>query len=146
MRCEKAYREFDLDLTPEDTPFEAGLGYTVDLDRPGDFTGRDSLLSQTEFGLLKKRLVMFKLNDPEPVLYGEEPIWLNGKIAGYLSSGAFSFTLETSVGMGYVLQADGITDDLTANGIWEIEIACERFAAVASLRTFFDPSRERVHR
>ena len=146
LRCEKAYREFDLDLTPEDTPFEAGLGYTVDLDKPGDFTGRDSLLSQTEFGLLKKRLVMFKLNDPEPVLYGEEPIWLNGKIAGYLSSGAFSFTLGTSVGMGYVRQADGITDDLTANGRWEIEIACERFAAVASLRTFLDPSRERVHR
>ena len=117
MRCKKAYREFDLDLTPEDTPFEAGLGYTVDLDKPSDFTGRDSLLSQTEFGLLKKRLVMFKLNDPEPVLYGEEPIWLNGKIAGYISSGAFSFTLGTSVGMGYVRQADGITDDLTANGM-----------------------------
>ncbi len=99
LRCEKAYREFDPDLTPEDTPFEAGLGYTVDLDKPGDYTGRNSLLSQTEFGLLKKRLVMFKLNDPEPVLYGEEPIWLTGKIAGYLSSGAFSFTLGTSVGM-----------------------------------------------
>ena len=146
LRCEKAYREFDLDLTPEDTPFEAGLGYTVDLDKPGDFTGRESLLSQTEFGPLKKRLVMFKLHDPEPVLYGEEPIWLNGKIVGFLSSGAYSFTLGTSVGMGYVCQADGITDDLIANGMWKIEFACERFAAVASLRAFFDPRRERVHR
>ena len=100
MRYEKAYREFDLDLTPADTPFEASLGYTVDLDRLGDFTGHDSLLSQTEFGLMIKRLVMFKLNDPEPVLYGEEPIRLNGEIVGYLSSGAYSFTLGTSVGMG----------------------------------------------
>jgi glycine cleavage system aminomethyltransferase T len=87
---------------------------------------------------------MFKLNDPEPVLIHEEIIRMNGDIVGYISSGAFGFTLGRSVGMGYVNHADGVTKELIESADWEIEIACERFQAEASLRAFFDPTGERI--
>ena len=144
LRSERAYREYELDLTPEDTPLEAGLGFTVKLDKPGGFIGRDALMRQKEAGPLTKRLVMFKLRDPEPVLFHEELIRRGGDIVGYISSGAYGFTLGASVGMGYVNHADGVTKEFVESGDWEIEIACERYPADASLRAFFDPAGERV--
>jgi len=65
-------------------------------------------------------------------------------VTGYISSGAFGFTLGRSVGMGYVNHADGVTKELIESADWEIEIACERFQAEASLRAFFDPTGERI--
>ena len=144
LRSERAYREYELDLTPEDTPLEAGLGFTVKHEKPGGFIGRDALLRQKERGVLNKRLVMFKLKDPDPVLFHEEPIWMNGQLVGYISSGAFGFTLGRSVGMGYVNHANGVTRELVESGDWEIEIAGERHAAEASLKAFFDPGGDRV--
>lgn len=144
LRSERAYREYQFDLTPEDTPFEAGLGFTVSLDKPGGFVGREALLRQKEAGPLTKRLVMFMLKDPAPVLFHEEPIRRDGEILGYISSGAYGFTLGRSVGMGYVRHPGGVTKDFVESGDWDIEIACERFSAEASLRAFFDPAGERV--
>ncbi|MDA0230743.1 MAG: FAD-dependent oxidoreductase [Proteobacteria bacterium] len=144
LRSERAYREYELDLTPEDTPLEAGLGFTVKLDKPGGFIGRDALLRQKAAGPLTKRLVMFKLRDPQPVLFHEELIRRDGEIVGYISSGAYGFTLGASVGMGYVRHPEGITKELIASGDWEIEIAGERHPADASLRAFFDPTGERA--
>ncbi len=144
LRCERAYREYELDLTPEDTPLEAGLGFAVRLSKPGGFIGRDALLRQTERGILAKRLVMFKLRDPDPVLFRDEPVWMNGKLVGYISSGAYGFTIGSSVGMGYVNHPDGVTGELVETSDWEVEIAGERFAADASLNAFFDPRGERV--
>ncbi len=144
LRCERAYREYELDLTPGDTPFEAGLGFTVKLDKANGFIGRDALIRQKESGALNKRLVMFKLTDPQPVLFHEEVIRMNGDIVGYISSGAYGFTLGSSVGMGYVHHPEGITEDLIKNANWEIEIACECFQTEASLKAFYDPAGERV--
>ena len=144
LRSERAYREYELDLTPEDTPLEAGLGFTVKLDKPGGFIGRDVLVRQKEAGPLPKRLVMFKLRDAEPVLFHEELIRRDGEILGYISSGAYGFTLGASVGMGYVNHPDGVTKEFVASGAWEIEIACERYPADASLSAFYDPKGERV--
>ncbi len=144
LRSECAYREFGLDLTPTDTPFEAGLGFAVKLDKPVGFIGRDALMQQKEAGLPTKRLVNFRLRDTAPVLWQEEPIRLDGRIVGYLSSGAYGFTLGTSVGMGYVRHAGGVTAEVVTHGKWEIEIAGECFAAEASLRPFYDPTRVRV--
>ena len=146
LRCERAYREFELDLTPEDTPLEAGLGFTVGWDKPGGFIGRDALRRQKGAGRLGKRLVMFKLKDPEPVLFREELIRLDGAIVGYVSSGAYGFTVGASVGMGYVRHPDGVSAEMIDSGRWEIEIACERYPAEASLRPFFDPAGERLGR
>ena len=144
LRSERAYREYELDLTPEDTPYEAGLGFTVSLDKKTPFKGQDALIKQKEQKVLKKRLVMFKLKDPQAVLFHEEPIKLNDKIVGYISSGAYAFNLNCSVGMGYVRHPEGVTKDLLESGSWEIEIAGKNYAADASLKAFFDPSGERV--
>jgi 4-methylaminobutanoate oxidase (formaldehyde-forming) len=143
LRSERAYREYGHDLTPEDTPYEAGLGFTVKLDKPGGFIGREAIEAQRGKPL-NKRLVMFKLTDPEPVLFHDELIRLDGEIVGYISSGAYGFTLGCSVGMGYVHHPEGVTKDLVENGEFEIEIACERYPAEAALRAFYDPKGERT--
>ena len=144
LRSERAYREYELYLTPEDTPFETGLGFTVRLDKPHEFIGRDALLRQKAAGPLARRLVMFKLKDPEPVLFGEEVTRMDGRIAGCPSSGAYGFTLGASVGMGYICHPDGVTRELIESASWEIEIAWERYPAEASLPAFYDPAGARV--
>ena len=143
LRCERAYRECGLDITPDDTLYEAGLGFTVKLDKPGGFMGREAIAPQRG-QVLNKRLVMFKLSDPKPALFHDELIRLDGEIVGYISSGAYGFTLGGAVGMGYVHHPDGVTQELIADSRFEIEIACERYPAEASFRAFYDPRGERV--
>ncbi|MCP4315387.1 MAG: FAD-dependent oxidoreductase [Hyphomicrobiales bacterium] len=143
LRCERAYREYGLDLAPDDTPFEAGLGFIVKMDKSGGFMGREALLPQ-KGQTLQKRMVNFKLKDPKPALFHDELIRMNGEIVGYLSSGAHAFNLGSAVGMGYVKHPDGVTAEMINSAEFEIEIACERFAAEASLKPFFDPTSARV--
>jgi 4-methylaminobutanoate oxidase (formaldehyde-forming) len=143
LRCERAYREFGLDLAPDSTPFEAGLGFIVKMDKAGGFYGREALLPQAG-QVLNRRMVNFKLMDPEPALFHDELIRMNGDIVGHLSSGAYGFNLGSAVGMGYVTHRDGVTADLVQNAKFEIEIACERHAAEASLKPFYDPAGDRV--
>ena len=99
-RIEKGFRHFGHDITCEDHVLEAGLGFAVKTDKP-DFIGRDAVLRKKEQGLAK-RLVQFRLTDPEPLLYHNEPILRDGEIVGYLSSGAYGHTLGGAMGMGYV--------------------------------------------
>ncbi|MBZ0123717.1 MAG: FAD-dependent oxidoreductase [Roseovarius sp.] len=143
LRSERGYREFGLDLTPDDTPYEAGLGFTVKPDKPGGFIGRDAVAAQRG-QVLQKRLVMFGLEDPGPDLHKDELIRMNGRIVGYLRSGVYSFTLGRAIGMGYVTHADGVTAELLAGSTFEIEIGCECYPARASLQPFFDPKGERA--
>ena len=134
----------ELDLTPEDTPYEAGLGFTVNIDKKVPFNGKEALLRQQQAKPLKKRLVMFKLRDSEPVLFHEEPIRMNDKIVGYISSGAYSFNMNCSVGMGYVKHPDGVTKDLISDEKWSIEIATKKYEAEASFQSFYDPEGKRI--
>lgn len=144
LRSERAYREYEFDLTPDDTLLEAGLTFTIDFEKPGGFIGKEPLLKQKENRPLTKRLVMFKLEDPRALLFHDEVIWMNGKRVGYISSGAYAFTIGSSVGMGYVHHTDGVTADLIRDAQFEIEIAGERYAAEASFRAFYDPKGDRV--
>lgn len=138
LRSERAYREFGLDLTPDDTPYEAGLGFTVKLDKPGGFIGRDAVAAQHR-QVLPKRLVMFRLDDPGPVLHKDELIRMNGRIVGYLRSAAYSFTLGRAIGMGYVRHPGGVGKALLEGSRFEIEIAGTCQPACASLQAFYDP-------
>ncbi|MGY2933057.1 glycine cleavage system aminomethyltransferase T/glycine/D-amino acid oxidase-like deaminating enzyme [Bradyrhizobium sp. GM6.1] len=146
LRSERAYREYELDLTPVDTLLEAGLGFTMDWNKPGGFVGKEATAAQKASTPLKKRLVAFKLRDPKPVLFREELIRRNGDIVGYISSGVKSFTLGSSIGLGYVKHSDGVTKELIENSHWQVEIAGELFDADASLQAFFDPHGERLRR
>ncbi len=143
LRVEKGYRHWGHDITVDDTPLEAGLKFAVNFKKDGGFIGRDALLVQKENGL-KKRLVQFALDDPRPLMYHDEPIWRDDVIVGYITSGTYSYTMGCSLGMGYVNNPDGATANFCNSGNYEIEIACERYAAKASLKPFYDPKNERI--
>ena len=143
LRMEKGYRHWGDDITEEDTPLEAGLGFAVAFDKDADFIGRDALLRQKETSL-KRRLVQFALEDPESLLYHDEPIWRDGEIVGRIASGMFGYTIGCAIGMGYVEHEDGVNANFVNAGSYEIEVACERIPARASLRPFYDPKSERV--
>ncbi len=101
LRIEKAYRHWGHDITDQDTPLEAGLGFTVKFDKSGGFIGREPLLEQKEKGTTR-RLMQFRLEDPEPLLYHNEPIWRDDTIVGHITSGAYGHTLGSCIGLGYV--------------------------------------------
>ena len=143
LRMEKAYRSWGHDLGGEDTPLEAGLEFAVRWDKKIPFIGRDALLAQREQPL-PRRLVVFTLEDPEPLLYHDEPIWRDGELLGRITSGAYGHTLSRAVGMGYVAHPDGVSDAFVDSGRWELEIACERHRARAQLTPPYDPKSLRV--
>jgi len=140
-RIEKAYRHFGHDITDEDHVIEAGLGFAVKTDK-GDFIGRDAVLEKRKNGL-ETRFVQFQLNDPEPLLYHNEPILRDGEIIGYLSSGNYGHYLGAAIGLGYVPCKGESAEQVLASN-YEIEIAGERFSAKASLRPLYDPKSSRV--
>jgi glycine cleavage system T protein len=143
LRMEKAYRHWGHDITDEDTPLEAGLGFAVKLDKSGGFIGRDALLAQKQAGL-KQRLVQFLLKSPEPMLYHNEPIWQGDRIAGYIRSGMYATTLGAACGLGYVTAPDGGVVGPIGADDYEIEIAGVRWPVTASLKPLFDPGNARI--
>src|SRR6185369_394190 len=100
LRMEKGYRSWGHDIGRDDTPLDAGLGFAVAFKKDG-FVGREALLRQRDRPLAR-RLVAFTLDDPEPLLLGDEPIYRDGALVGRITSGAYGHTLGRSVGMGYV--------------------------------------------
>ena len=104
LRIEKAYRHFGHDITDEDTPWEAGLGFAREARQAGRLHRPRGAPRQREAGL-PKRLVQFKLQSPEPLLYHNEPIWRGDAIVGYIRSGMYAHTLGAAVGLGYVTDA-----------------------------------------
>jgi 4-methylaminobutanoate oxidase (formaldehyde-forming) len=144
LRMEKGYRHWGHDITPDDTPLEAGLGFCIAWDKPGGFIGRDALARQREAGV-GKRLVQFALAGSDKLLYHNEPVWRDGVIVGETSSGMYGHTLEQSLAMGYVANPDGATDAaFVGTGKYEIEVAGERIPALASLQPWYDPKSLRV--
>jgi 4-methylaminobutanoate oxidase (formaldehyde-forming) len=142
LRLEKGYRRMGHDIGDTDTPIEAGLGFACAFDKPG-FVGRDALLRQPE-AVPARRLVQFKLRDPEPLLFHDEPIVMDGRRIGLLTSGSYGHTLGAALGMGYVRHAAGVTTDLLRAARFEIEIAGVRHPALASLAPFYDPGSARL--
>jgi heterotetrameric sarcosine oxidase gamma subunit len=142
LRMEKGYRSWGHDIGGDDTPLEAGLSFAVAFKKDG-FVGREALLRQRDKPLVR-RLVMFTLDDPAPLLLGDEPIWRDGALVGRITSGAYGHTLGRSVGMGYVAHTDGVDAALVRAGRWELEIATERFAATARLEPPYDPASARI--
>lgn len=143
-RTEAGRLDYGLDMENSDSPLHAGLGFAVDFAKPGGFVGREALLRQYEARPYRTRLVQFLLEDPEPLLYGEEPILLDGTPAGYIRSGAYGHTLGGAMGFGYVDHAGGVTKDLVAAARFEIVVAGCRVPARASLRSMYDPDNQRV--
>jgi len=141
-RIEKGFRHFGHDITSEDNPIDAGLGFAVKTAK-ADFIGRDAVLRRKEKEGPQSRLLQFRLKDPEPLLYHAEPIIRDGEVVGYLTSGNYGHTLGGAVGLGYVPSAGEKLGDVLSS-FYEIEVAGERFAAEVSSRPMYDPKSERV--
>ncbi|WOS61599.1 GcvT family protein [Sinorhizobium fredii] len=140
-RIEKAFRHFGHDITDEDHVLEAGLGFAVKPGK-GDFVGREAVLAKQNQGLTR-RLVQFRLADPEPLLFHNEAIVRNGEIVGTITSGNYGHHLGGAIGLGYVPCSGESAADVLASR-YEIEIAGSRIKAEASLRPMYDPKAERV--
>ncbi len=143
LRSEKGYRHWGHDISPADTPLEAGLGFAVDLKGSDEFIGRAAIERQKQ-GPLKRRLVHVRMSDPAPILFHDEPIYRDDRIVGRITSGSYGYTIGASLGMGYLESADGVTADFVEAGGYEIEIAAERFPASVSLKPFYDPTSTRI--
>ncbi|MEZ5888708.1 MAG: aminomethyltransferase family protein, partial [Paracoccaceae bacterium] len=143
LRLEKGYRAWSSDITPNDTPFEAGLGWAVKMRRNADFIGR-AALEAVAGQPPKKRLAAFTIDDPAAVLVGRETILRNGETVGYLTSGGYGYSLGMSVGYGYVRNADGVSDEYLTSGAYELVVANERFPARIALEPLYDPGNLRI--
>jgi 4-methylaminobutanoate oxidase (formaldehyde-forming) len=140
-RMEKGFRHFGHDITSEDHVLEAGLGFAVKTDKPA-FIGRDAVLRKRDEGLTQ-RLVQFKLTDPEPLLYHNEPIVRDGQTVGYLSSGGYGHHLGAAIGMGYVpCKGESVAVLLASD--FEIDVMGARVKAEAQLKPLYDPTSARV--
>jgi 4-methylaminobutanoate oxidase (formaldehyde-forming) len=145
LRLEKGYRDFGVDIDNTDTPLEAGLGFVVDLAKP-DFIGRDRIVAQKAAGKLTKRLVSVLLDDPEPLLLGDEPVFLNGAAIGYVRAGAYGHTLGASVGLAMIEAPEGVTGEYLRSNRFVIEVNDSLIGASLSMIPFYDPKSERVRK
>ena len=140
-RIEKGFRHFGHDITCEDHVLEAGLGFAVKTGK-AEFIGRDAVLRKKEAGL-NARMVQFKLTDPEPLLYHNEPVLRDGEIVGYLSSGNYGHHLGGAIGLGYVPCAGESVAEVLASS-YEIDVAGTRVVAEASIKPLYDPTGARA--
>jgi 4-methylaminobutanoate oxidase (formaldehyde-forming) len=137
LRLEKGYRAWGSDITPNDTPFEAGLGWAVKLKSNTPFIGRDALIALQDRPL-RKRLATFTTDREDIVLLGRETILRNGEFAGYLTSGGYGYTIGKPIGLGYVRHPEPET------GSYELVVANERVAAAIHFEPLYDPHNLRV--
>jgi glycine cleavage system aminomethyltransferase T len=105
MRLEKGYRVWGSDITPETTPYEAGLGFCVKLGKAGGFEGRDALVASKERGP-ERRLCAMTLHDPHSVVLGNEPVRVGDRVAGRVTSGGYGYTVDASIAYAYLPAAD----------------------------------------
>ncbi len=140
-RIEKAFRHFGHDITDEDHVLEAGLGFAVRTTKSA-FIGRDAVLRKRDMGL-GRRMLQFRLRDPQPLLFHNEAILRDGKIVSTVTSGNYGHFLGGAIGMGYV-PCEGESEADVLSSSYEIDIAGERFDAEVSLRPMYDPKAERV--
>jgi glycine cleavage system aminomethyltransferase T/glycine/D-amino acid oxidase-like deaminating enzyme len=135
LRLEKGYRVWGADVTPDETPYEAGLGFAVKLDK-GDFIGRDALLAAAE---PERRLCCLVLADPRSVALGSEPVRVEGAIVGRVTSGGYGYTVERSIAYAYLPAAAAAVDTPV-----EVEIFGEWVGAEVAAEPLFDPRGERI--
>ena len=142
-RIEKGYRSWGHDINDLDTPAEAGLMFAFAPDKEVECIGHAAVLAQQERGIAR-RIMSFALDDAEPMLYHNEPIYRDGVVAGHVTSGGYGYSLGCSVALGLVNFALGTSiADLRASS-YQVEIAGTLFNARSSIRPMYDPKGMRV--
>lgn len=138
LRLEKGYCAWGHDIGPDDTPLEAGLGFTTKLRTALPFVGREALERQRREGLRRRRVIL-TVDDPGVILLGGEPIVADGEILGTTTSAAYGHAIGRAVAMGYVRLDGRPVEALVGQARFEVEVACRRHAATASLAAPWDP-------
>ncbi len=144
LRLEAGMRHWGHDITDEDTPLEAGLGFAIAWDKDADFIGKAALEAQRSEPR-RKRLIQFRIEDPDLLTYHDEPIYRDGVVLGRISSSMWSATQNRCCAMGYVTHDEAVTKDWLDAGSWEVNIGGRRVPASTSIRSWYDPRNERVH-
>ncbi|MCH1475737.1 MAG: FAD-dependent oxidoreductase [Alphaproteobacteria bacterium] len=147
-RIEKAFRHFGHDISNEDHVLEAGLGFAVKEGKPdtrfGGMIGADAVKAKRNDGL-NQRLMQFRLNDAQPLLYHNEAILRDGEIVGYLTSGNYGHHLGGAIGLGYVkCREDGESAESQLGSEYSIDVAGTIVPAEVSLRPMYDPKSAQV--
>ena len=135
LRLEKGYRVWGSDVTPEDTPFEAGVGFAVKLDK-GEFIGREALRERTE---PERRLACLVLEDARAVALGSEPVRVGGELVGRVTSGGYGYTVERSIAYAYLPAGD-----IEPGRPVEVEIFGEWVGGEVAEEPLYDPKGERI--
>jgi len=144
-RLEKGFRHFGHDIAEEDTPYETGLGFAVNLDKMDDFLGKARLAKQkAEQGpAYKHRMVSIMVPglaaEEGPYLIHNEPIWKQGEIVGHVTSGDWGFRLEAMVGLATIERESGVPKTWIDEGGFEVQIAGKMYPIEAQLGPFYDP-------
>jgi 4-methylaminobutanoate oxidase (formaldehyde-forming) len=136
LRLEKGYRVWSSDITPEETPYEAGLGFAVKLDK-GDFLGREALVAAKAAGP-RKRLRCLVLDDPRSVCLGNEPVRVDGAIIGRVTSGGYGFAVERSIAYAY------LPPDVPIGARGEIDVFGAWVGFEVMKEPLYDPAGERI--
>jgi 4-methylaminobutanoate oxidase (formaldehyde-forming) len=132
LRLEKGYRVWGADITGDDTPYEAGLGFAVKLDK--DFLGKEALAAEPE-----RQLACVTLADPRAVALGSEPVRVGGELAGRVTSGGYGYTVGRSIAYAY-LPASSCEHGTAV----EVEIFGEWVAGEVADEPLYDPAGERL--
>ena len=144
LRMEKGYRDYGHDMDNTDDPFEVGLGFFVDLKKPGGFIGKEAALKKKAQGPMTRRLAQVLVKDPNPFLFHAEVVSRNGVAVGYVRAGSYGFSLGGAVGLFMIEAGEPVDADYIAKGKWEVEIAGNIYPAEVSLRPFYDLEMKKI--
>ncbi len=144
LRMEKGYRDYGHDIDNTDSVLEAGLGFAVDMKKPGGFFGKEAVVAKKAQGPLTRKLLQILVKDPEPMMFHAEIVKRDGKPVGYIRAASYGHTLGGAVGLAMVEAGQPLDQAWIDKGSWEVEIANKTYPAIASLKPLYDPEMKRV--
>ncbi len=137
LRLEKGYRYWSGEISPDYTPYEAGLGFAVKLDKP-NFIGKEALVKQKAEGI-KSKLCTITLNDDRTIVIGKEPIRAGDKLISWVASGGFGYSVNKSIAYAYLPM-----EYAKAGTKLEIECFGEQVGAEVAQAVLWDAKGERI--
>lgn len=144
LRMEKGYRDYGHDIDNTDDPYETGLGFAVNLSKPGGFIGKEAVLAKKARGPLLRRLVQVLVKDPAPLMHHAEIVRRDGVAVGYVRAASYGHTLGGAVGLAMIEPKVPVDAAYLGDGTWEVEIAGRRHPAVVSLKPLYDPEMKKI--
>jgi 4-methylaminobutanoate oxidase (formaldehyde-forming) len=137
LRLEKGYRAWGADITPEEHPFEAGLGFAVRMDVPG-FIGNEALEQVLARGVTR-RLSCLTLADPRAMTLGNEPVFRSDEVVSRVTSGGLGYSVGASIAYAYLPLEAAVPGTAL-----QVEVFGERVPAVVADEPLWDPKGARI--